>query len=245
MSVDALRQALTNIVLGILRQNPDVVYWSSFMGTIIESDGNRCSVDLDNSNKFPQRLTNCRLLRPDGFKSISPNGTRVFVFWAEHKSDLRYAVMAYDGNGTATDIELAADNTITFLTPVTIADKDLVSEHEIGKSAGTISATANTPITIDVSVTGNDTAFELSFSVADMQTLLAGLKIADVTLARDFSNQLLAIGGVNQGGAWPASSDLMVSCSLPKTVSIYYNGQTSIAGPVSGLSLTVFVRGNV
>lgn len=185
-----------------------------------------------------------------GLSFVPQPGTQVLIGWQGGDERYPYA-LAWLGLGGAASSETVVDEdfvvratTITHDADLTDATGDLRSQHELGTSAGLLSATPATPIVSAATALGTDTAFRLTFSVAASQVLSAGSKIADVQLGRDFSGTLLAIAGLDSGGPWPPASSVLCSANAPKTISLFYNGPTPINGPLAGLTVTVFPRGN-
>lgn len=235
---DTFQESIAQIVQGVQRRSQALDYRASYMGTIVASTGNLCDVEMDDNNLFPQRLTNCRLLRPDGFTSLNPNGTRCYVFWSAHNPSLRYAEMAFDGNGTVNQLEIKAAEKITFFTPETIADKDLISEHEIGKSAGALSASPG--INTTATVSGDDTAFDVTIKPAD-NTKPMGSPLATVTFGRAYDTAPKAVLSFQSVKVQPTPSNLSYSTTGSK---IDINGTLDSKTNPDETVITVFIRGN-
>lgn len=170
-------------------------------------------------------------------------GSQVLVGWQDGDERYPYAT-GWLGLGGADTVAHAFETSYTFEGPLVDVFGAVKSQQELGRSGGVVTVTPNTPVVTPASLTfATDTAFVLNFTVAATQTLAAGVKIADVTLAQDFTDALMVVASPNQGGAWPPGAALLCSASFPKTLSIYYNAVAPIAGLQSGLSLTCFVRG--
>ena len=234
---DKLQESIAQIVEGVQRRSQALDYRASYMGTIVSSTGDRCDVEMDDNNLFPQRLTSCRLLRPDGFTSLNPSGTRCYVFWSAHNPSLRYAEMAYDGNGTVDQIEQTAETSVTFLTPETIADKNLISEHEIGKSAGTL--TTFPGVNVDsITAEGDDAAFEVTLIPADAKTPMGSI-LGSVSFGRAYDTAPKAVTQLNSYVTAPSAYDF--KC-VPFKDKVSFFG--TFPNPTGETKFTVFVRGN-
>lgn len=241
---DSVYEAIAKVVLGILRQSTDIDYRALYGGTVLYSDGDLAAVQPDDQRiGNGGTLANCRVRRLDGATSVptQDSGVRCLIGWEGGDDAKRYCLVGFDGQGTIDALLFEAQQAITLDAPLVDATADLRSQHEIGRGAGAITATGLAPIVTNASASGSDAEFDFVFDVADMQTLVAGVKIADVELARGFPSapkcQVTLVDG-----AWGSGAVVTYSSSAPKSLSLYYRGVSAIAGPQTGLRLTVFVR---
>lgn len=166
-------------------------------------------------------------------------GSQVLVGWQDGEERYPYAT-GWLGLGGADTVAHAFSTSYTFEGPLVIT-KDLRSEHELGHSTGSITATGFAPIVVNATATGSDSEFDVVFDVANMQTLAAGVKIADITLGRDYPQTPKCVVSLVDG-VWAAGATVTYAPSGLKSLSLIYQGVSSIAGPQTGIRLTVFVR---
>ncbi len=241
---DSLYEDVGKVVLGIVRQSTDVDYRALYAGTVLYSDGKIAAVQPDDRRiGNGGTLSNCKVLRLDGATSLptQDSGVRCLIGWEGGDEAKRFCLVGYDGQGTIDALLFAAEQTITLQTPLVIATADLQSQHELGNSAGPIVVVGNAPAVVNASADGSDSEFDVTFDVADMQALAAGMKIADVALARDFPSAPRCQVTLVDGG-WSSGSIVTYTSSAPKSLAFYYQGSSPIAGPQMGLKFTVFVR---
>lgn len=241
MPDDALINSVAKVNVGLRRRDRSIDFKARYDATIQFSDGDKATVKPDD-DRLGDSLVDCVVRRPEGLTIEPTEGTRCILGWDGGDPSKRYIMLGADAGGAATTWKIEASTSVTFLTPETIADKDLVSEHEVGKSAGTLNAAMLGGLTLN-SIDGTDAEFNLSFQVPDMVTLASGGSIALVTLGRAFASAPKAT--ITGKGSWAAAGALGFSYDAPseQTLLLTYNGQNPITGPTD-LALTVFVRGS-
>lgn len=169
-------------------------------------------------------------------------GTRCLVGWQGADERFPYAT-GWLGQGGVDAVQHSFADTYTFDGTLVDVVGDLKSEHELGRSAGALSVLGNPPAVVNASVDGDDTVFDVTFDVADMQTLTSGSVISIVTLAKDFATApRCAIGIVD--APWPSGAVVTYSSAAPRELRFLYRGITAISGPITGLKFTAVVRGN-
>lgn len=166
-------------------------------------------------------------------------GSQVLVGWQGGDERYPYAT-GWLGLGGADTVAHAFETSYTFEGPLVIAE-DLRSEHELGHSSGSITATGFAPVVVNAVASGSDSEFDLTFDVANSQTLAAGVKIADITLARDYPQAPKCVVSLVDG-TWGAGAVVTYLNSGLKSFALIYQGVSTIAGPQTGIKLTVFVR---
>ncbi len=233
---DAYVQALAKIVLGIIRRSTDIDYRALYWGTVLSSNGNRADVEPDNPDLGP-RLSNCRIARGDGVTSIPTSKTRCLIGWDGYDPSKRFIITAFDGNGTVDTIETATDTSITFLTPKTIADKDLVSEHEVGKSAGALSSTMGTNV-VAVFATGDDTAQNIDITIDPMNP--ASGDICTVTFGRELVSTAKVVIQLKDISPPPPSPITFTYRSTSTTWTL----QATTIAQATTLTVVAFIRAN-
>lgn len=250
---ETLKLKWTRLVEWVLRSTDQIDTRALYPATIISSDGNRASVKPDDP-RLGLQLSNKPVRRPDGFTAIPAPGMRCLIGWDGYREDGCFILLGFDGNGTVSSITLDstnsitqnASNSITLDSPLTTATHDLASEHELGITpAVPLQVTGTSPVIENAVVTGDDTSFELTFDIADMQTLTRGGLIATVTLSRPFLSVPRGTATA-QSLVWGSSAAaFVVKGSSVQQLLVYWMGNTSLPGPMTGLIITVFVRGSV
>lgn len=120
--------------------------------------------------------------------------------------------------------------------------RDLTTDHLISSGESSRGAVGVAPKTINATATGNGVSFDLTFDVANSQTLTAGDKIGTVSLARNYASAPRCVAGLG-AGSWPADAAVSARATSGGTIDVYYRGATPIAGPVTGLEATVIFVG--
>jgi len=244
MADETLRLKWTRLVEWVLRSTDQIDLRALYPATVVSSDGNRATVKPDDE-RLGLQLSNKPVRRPDGFTAVPRPGMRCLIGWDGYREDCCFVLLGFDGNGAANTITLKAVNSITLDTPATTATHNLASEHELGISAGTIQVEAATPVIENTVIAGDDTSFDLTFDIADKQTLAKGGLIATVTLGRAFATAPRAVASA-QTTIWGASgTGFAVRAVGTQQLLIFWTGNAAIPGPLTGLVVTVFVRGSV
>ncbi len=235
MADETLRLKWTRLVEWVLRSTDQIDCRALYPATIIKSDGNRATVKPDDE-RLGLQLSNKPIRRPDGFTAVPQPGMRCMIGWDGYREDCCFILLGFDGNG--------AVDSITLDSPIVTATKDLASQHELGKSAGTLIAFPNAPKVPAAVATGDDTAFSLAFGIANGQTLAPGDKIASVILGRAFAGTIRAVACAELWVFPAAAAAFRVVAGGTQILDIYYQGIIPIPGPLLGFQLTVFVRGS-
>lgn len=233
MADETLRLKWTRLVEWVLRSTDQVDTRALYPATVLKSDGNRADVKPDDE-RLGLQLTGKPVRRPDGYTAVPRPGMRCMIGWDGYREDGMFVLLGYDGNSSVDSITLDA--------PVVTATHDLASEHELG-APSTLQVVAATPFVVNATVAGDDTSFDLTFGVADTQTLVQGGLIATVTLGRTFASAPRAVASA-KSTSWGTAASFAVSNSGNRQLRIYWVGSASLVGPLSNLSVTVFVRGS-
>lgn len=187
-------------------------------------------------------------LPPIPGQSCKPTaGTLVLVGWIGGDERFPYAT-GWRGLGGVSEFQAVTSSLYKITAPQGIFDAggsgmldvvgDLRSQHEIGASAGTLSASV-TPTATLVSIVGDDTAFKLTVSCADATKAFT---TAQVTLGRTFASIPRCVVSATDvaGGTWSTGIPSAVGTSF-STIQVKWNGSPLIGA--GQFTFTVFVRG--
>ncbi len=232
---ETLRLKWTRLVEWVLRSTDQIDTRAFYPATVIKSDGNRADVKPDDE-RLGLQLSNKPVRRPDGYTAVPKPGMRCLIGWDGYREDGCFILLGFDGNGSVDSITLDA--------PIVTATHDLASQHELGISS-TLLALGQLPAVTSVAISGDDASFDLVFTVANGQLVAAGGVIATVTLGRAFSSAPRAVASAKSGNWGASAACFQVDSIGNQQLQISWVGNASLAGPKSGLAVTVFVRGSV
>ena len=144
------------------------------------------------------------------------------------------------GDKTTISQDLAVSRDLTVSRDGRI-NRDLVVNHLIGDGDITHGAIPNAPVIASADAVGDDVSFDLTFSVAAMQTLASGAVVATVGLARSYGSEPRCVASP-KSGSFPGPASFGAAAAAPGVIEVRYYGQP-ISGAVTGLSCTVFIVG--
>lgn len=165
-------------------------------------------------------------------------GTLCLVGWVGGDEREPYAT-GWQGLGGVSLYRVASPATVFAAgdTGYVAVEGDLRSQHEVGISAGALSATVTPTATLS-SIAGDDTAFTLTVSCADNTKIFSA---AQVTLGRAFAAApRCVVSATDSTGSWSTGIPSAKGTST-STIEVKWNGSPLI-GPGT-FAFTVFVRG--
>ena len=141
--------------------------------------------------------------------------------------------------GGAVSVAHDFDTSYTFTGDLVDVVGDLRSQHELGASAGTLSAVVTAPATLN-SIEGDDTIFTLSVNCPDN---MSAFTTATITLGRAFATPprcVVSATDAKNGGVWTTGL-VSAKATGTQTIQVQWNG-TALVGS-GDFDFTVIVRG--
>lgn len=173
-----------------------------------------------------------------GQRYVPKVGSQILVGWQGGDERFPYAT-GWLGLGGAVSVAHDFDTSYTFTGDLVDVVGDLRSQHELGASAGTLSAVVTAPATLN-SVEGDDTIFTLSVNCADN---MSAFTTATITLGRAFATPprcVVSATDAKNGGVWTTGL-VSAKATGTQTIQVQWNG-TALVGS-GDFDFTVIVRG--
>lgn len=233
---DATYDAVAKVVTGIVRRDGALDTRALYPATIVDTDGELATVDAQFGDKT-QRLSDCRVRREAGLTNEAEAGSPCLLGWEGGDPSRRYVALG-SFRGTSASWTVKTGEHVTLDTPETNAKHDLVSEHEIGQSAGTLSTTLGVNVKT-AKATGDDSIFDLEVEPAD-NTKPMGPLLSKVTFGRAYGAAPKAVLQVNEYVTAPTAAYDVKYAASKTDISI----SGTFPNPTGKTVITVNVRGN-
>jgi len=236
--MDELFESIAKVQESIDRRSTSVNYRALYPATIIFTDGELATVEAQLGATM-MTLSDCKVRREAGLKNEATEGSPCFVGWEGGDPARRFVLVGSFG-GTSVKWTISASGSVVFDAPETNAKHDLVSEHEVGQSAGPLGLVPGVNVNpATSSAKGDDAAFDLELQPVD-NTKPMGPLLAIVTFGRAFGSTPKAVLQVKDFITAPTSAYDVKYSTTPISISI----TGTFPNPTGKTVITAFIREN-